>query len=258
MNQFVTPVSSSPVNVAPPVVTPAVVRKDVANIHFILDKSGSMRSICQQAIDGFNKYTASQRAHPGITRMTFVQFDDKREVIYENRNVREVPELCQTTYVPDGYTALNDAVGFVLSKNLPLASRDETNAVVILTDGAENASKEYTTAQAKALIAQAQAEGWEVLFLGANMRAEDVVNTYGIDASNVSAFAATAKGTSDAFSTLSASTSAYRGMKSMGNLEGRVNVGAAYAAAAASSEVLSAADLLNQIKGTATKDKPKG
>lgn len=225
MNQFVTPVAT-PATPAPQV------RKDIANLFFILDKSGSMSSMRQQAITGFNRYIASQRALPGVTRLTFVQFDDKREVVYESRNVKDVPELDLATYIPDGYTALNDAVGFVLSEHLATCSPDETNIIAILTDGAENASKEYNQEQIKQLLAAAEAKGWEVLFLGANMTKEAVVSSYGINASNVSAFAATQKGVDDAFSTLSASTTSYRGMKSAGNLEGKVDVEAVYTSTA--------------------------
>lgn len=225
MTQFVTPVPTS--STAQP-----QVRKDIANLFFILDKSGSMNTMRQQAITGFNSYIASQRALPGETRLTFVQFNDKREVVYTAQNVREVPELDTLSYVPNGYTALNDSVGFVLSENLATCSPDETNIIAILTDGAENASKEYSLEQVKDLLAQAEAKGWEILFLGANMSKAEVVSTYGISASNVSAFAATQKGVSDAFTSLGATTTAYRGMKSMGVAD-KVDVEAVYAATAA-------------------------
>lgn len=221
MTQFVTPV---------PATQQPQVRKDVANIFFILDKSGSMNRLRQQAITGFNSYIASQRALPGETRLTFVQFNENREVIYEAQNVKEVPELDGTTYIPDGYTALNDSVGFVLSKYLPKCSPDETNVVAILTDGQENASKEYSLAQVRGLLAEAEANGWEVLFLGANMSKDTVVGTYGINSSNVSTFDATAKGVSDAFTAMSASTTTYRGMKQMG-ITDKVDVQAVYNAA---------------------------
>lgn len=220
MTQFVTPVATS--------TTPAPqARKDIANLFFILDKSGSMQSLREEAISGFNSYIASQRALPGETRLTFVQFDDKREVIYEARDVKTVPELDLTTYRPDGYTALNDSVGFVLSEHLAICSPDETNIIAILTDGQENASKEYSQQQVNELLAQAEAKGWEVLFLGANMTKATIVDTYGINASNVSAFAATKKGVSDAFGTLSASTTSYRSLRSAGRTD-KVNVEAVY------------------------------
>lgn len=232
MNQFVTPVAT-PTTPAPQV------RKDIANLFFILDKSGSMNSLREQAISGFNSYIASQRALPGVTRLTFVQFDDKREVIYEARDVKTVPELDLTTYRPDGYTALNDSVGFVLSEHLATCSPDETNIIAILTDGQENASTEYSQQQVNELLAQAEAKGWEVLFLGANMTKAAIVHKYGINASNVSAFAATSKGVSDAFTTLSASTTSYRGMKSRG-IADKVDVEAVYNS--------TAADILNGLK----------
>ena len=238
MNQFVTPVTTQ-ATLAPQV------RKDIANIFFILDKSGSMGSLREQAISGFNSYIASQRQLSGITRLTFIQFNESRHVIYESQDVKTVSELDMRTYAPSGYTALNDSVGFVLSEHLTTCSPDETNIIAILTDGAENASTEYSLEQIKSLLAQAEAQGWEVLFLGANMSKATVVNTYGINASNVSAFAATQKGVSDAFSTLSASTTSYRGMKSAGNLTDKVDVEAVYVSA---SSGVQPADFLNGLK----------
>jgi hypothetical protein len=222
MNQFVAPVLT-PVSAT----LPAQVRKDVANIFFILDKSGSMHSMKEQAITGFNEYVKSQRELGGVTRITLVQFNHMRDVIYEARDVAAVPALDYDTYVPSGNTALNDSVGFVLSENLATCSPNETNIMAILTDGAENASKEYTQAAVKALIAQAEAKGWEILFLGANMSKAQVVSSYGISASNVSTFDATAKGARDAFTTLSATSSSYRSMRSMGVMD-KVDVEAVY------------------------------
>jgi hypothetical protein len=235
MDQFVAPVSTPT----------AKVRADIANIFFILDESGSMGYMKQQAITGFNKYIADQRALDGLTRLTFVKFSDQRKVVYEARDVMSVPELDGSTYKPDGYTALNDAVGWVLTNNLDKCSTDETNIIVILTDGDENSSKEYKLEQVRELLAQAEAKGWEILFLGANMTKQSVVSTYGINANNVSAFAATGKGLSDAMTTLSAGTTSYRGMKSRG-ISSKVDLESAYAATACAASMDSAtlADLI--------------
>lgn len=224
MNQFVAPVST-PVSATPPL----QVRKDVANIFFILDKSGSMHSMREQAVTGFNEFVKSQRELDGVTRVTLVQFNHNREVVYEARDISAVPDLSYNTYVPSGNTALRDSVGFVLSEHLATCSPDETNIVAILTDGAENSSTEYSLEAVKALLADAEAKGWEILFLGANMSKADVVNSYGINASNVSTFAATQKGVHDAFTTLSATAGSYRSMKSMGSME-KVDVEAVYKA----------------------------
>ena len=229
MDQFVAPIST-------PVTPEPKVRKDIANLYFLLDKSGSMWSMQAQAIDGFNKYIGAQRELEGLTRVTLVQFSSGREVSYSNLDVMQVPVLDQSTYQPSGGTALNDAVGHILSNHVETNSEDETNIIAILTDGFENASTEYKLEDVRALIARAEAKGWEVLFLGANMTKDTVVNTYGISASNVSAFDASAKGMSDAFTTLSATTSSYRGMKSRG-ISDKVDVEAVYAATATATGV---------------------
>lgn len=229
MDQFIAPVTGNPA----PSVAPPKVRKDIANIFFFLDKSGSMSWLQQQSIDGFNQYVSKQLEADGITKMTLVQFNHERNISYSSLDIKQVPMLDTTSYKPGGGTALYDAIGYVLSENLALCSPDETNMIAILTDGEERDSKEYSLNDVKALLAQAEAAGWEVLFLGANMTKQDVVKAYGISASNVSAFEGTQKGVSDAFSTLSASTTSYRGLKSAGMLNERVDVEAVYAATSA-------------------------
>lgn len=229
MTQFVTPIAQ-PTTPTPPVAV-GKPRKDIANIYFILDKSGSMSWMQDQAIAGFNKFISDQRELEGVTKVTLVQFNDKpARPLYEAQDIKSVQPLNRMTYVPDGGTALNDAVGFLLSEHLETSSPDETHIIAILTDGQENASKEYKLEDVRALFARAEAKNWEILFLGANMTKDSVVNTYGINASNVSAFEATHKGMNDAFTTLSASTSSYRGLKSAGNLNAKVDVEAVYAA----------------------------
>lgn len=233
MDQFVSPV---PGTNSPDTVAPAKVRKDVANIFFILDKSGSMEILREQVVSGYNSFMKDQREKGGQTRVTFIQFNESRHVIFEGADINSVPDLSYATFQPDGTTALNDAVGFVVTQHLNTCSDDETNIIAILTDGAENSSKEYTGAQVKELLARAQAKNWEVLFLGANMRADTVINNYGIAANNVAVFQANAKGAADAFSTLSASTTGYRGLKSAGLRDAKLDVQAVYTATAGASD----------------------
>lgn len=256
MDQFIAP------TLTPPAAEPKA-RKDIANIFFLLDKSGSMGSILEQAISGFNQYIESQRGL-GPTFVTLVQFDDVREVSYENLPLEQVEPLTTKTYVPRGSTALNDSIGYVLSEHLATCNPEHTNIMAIFTDGAENASREYKLADVKELIARAEGAGWEVLFLGANMKAETVVRSYGISASNVSAFEATAKGTADAFSTMSVGTTAYRGLKSAGMLGERVDMQGIYTSMSAEPQGAArwegdpAAVVDKVLKASKAKDVPKG
>lgn len=243
MDQFVAPTSTTP-TAAPQV------RADIANIFFLLDRSGSMSSIREQAISGFNQYINSQR-DLGQTYVTLIQFDDVREVNYASLPIEQVVPLTTETFVPRGSTALNDSVGFVLSEQLATSNPEHTNILAILTDGAENASKEYQLSSVKELIGRAEAAGWEILFLGANMKAETIINNYGISrASNVAAFQANASGTASAFSTMSAGTTAYRGLKSAGLSTEAVDMSSLYATSQA---VGSSAAMADVMKGEAQK-----
>lgn len=241
MDQFVTPTAT-------PTSAPQV-RADIANIYFLLDRSGSMSSIREQAISGFNQYINSQR-ELGQTFVTLIQFDDVREVNYSALPIEQVPSLTTETFVPRGSTALNDSIGFVLSEQLATANPEHTNILAIFTDGAENASQEYSYQAVQDLIARSEAAGWEVLFLGANMKAETIVRNYGISkASNVSAFQATAAGTAGAFNTMSAGTTAYRGLKSAGLSAEAVDMSQLYA----TSQAVGSANMADVMKGEAAK-----
>lgn len=241
MTQFITP---TPVQAAP--------RKDIANIFFLLDKSGSMGRMTSQTIEGYNRFIADQSEKPGTTRVTLIQFNTERHVIYESIDIKEVPLLSTSSYMTGGGTALNDSIGYVLSEKMATCSPDETNIIAILTDGQELDSREYSPEAINALIADAQFKGWEVLFLGANMSKQEISAKYAtLDASNVAVFDYSQKGVSDAFGALSATTTTYRGMKSMGNLSGRVDTQAVYAATAAAS-----ADPSVDISALFPKDQP--
>lgn len=245
MNQFVSPIPGTITPDAP--VTP--VRKDVANIFFILDKSGSMNTLREQVINGYNRFMSDQREKGGQTRVTFIQFNETRQVIFQGADINSVPQLTWNDFQPNGMTALNDSVGFVVTEHMHKCSEDETNIIAILTDGAENSSREYTSEQVKALLEEVQAKGWEVLFLGANMKADAVVRSYGISANNVAVFEGTTKGASDAFSTLSASATGYRGLKSAGLREAKLDVQAMYSATASASPSVEPPDVVSVFKG---------
>ena len=209
MTQFVTPPTST-------------------NIFFLLDRSGSMGSMATEAIGGVNAYIADQAKIPN-TKFTLVQFDHELLKTYDNALIENVTPLNIETYIPRGMTALNDAVGSVLSESIISCPKTDTNILVILTDGQENASKKYSLANVKGMISEAQSAGWEVLFLGSNMEKETIVGSYGVNATNVSTFGNSQAEMSRAFNTVSASSSIYRGMKSHGISGSKVDVDAVYA-----------------------------
>jgi uncharacterized protein with von Willebrand factor type A (vWA) domain len=181
---------------------------DPIEIVAIIDRSGSMESIRDDAIGGFNAFLEEQKQVDGAANLTLVLFDDKYEVPIDREDIQAVEPLTRETFVPRGMTAMNDAIGRTLAK---LESNMVKKAVIcILTDGAENASREYTADQIKTKIKEAEAKGYQVVFLAANIDAFAAGGSLGISGNNTIAFAASAKGVQDAYLSMSVATRAYR------------------------------------------------
>lgn len=144
----------------------------------LLDRSGSMQGIADDMRGGFDAYIDAERGQPGTTQVTLAQFDDSYEVVYRNAPIATVPPL---DLQPRGSTALLDAIGRFVTEvgaglaALPEAERPGEVTVLVLTDGHENASVEWTKDAVKQLISQQESVyGWDFVFLGANMDAVDV------------------------------------------------------------------------------------
>lgn len=159
---------------------------DLTHLYFLLDRSGSMQSIREDTVGGFDAFIAEQREQPGECRVTLAQFDDQYELVYADRPIREVPGL---VLQPRGTTALLDAIGRLVTDAgaglaaLPEAERPGTVIVGIMTDGHENASKEWTHPAIKELIQQqTQAYAWEFLYMGADQDAIEVGTALGVPA----------------------------------------------------------------------------
>ncbi|MCW1957476.1 MAG: VWA domain-containing protein [Mycobacterium sp.] len=144
----------------------------------LLDRSGSMDSIADDMRGGFDSFIAKERGQAGTTQVTLAQFDDRYDIVYSNLPIDMVPPL---TLEPRGMTALVDAIGrFVTEVGSGLAALPEDQrpgeiTVLVMTDGHENASTEWTAEAVRALIAQQETVyGWDFVFLGANMDAVEV------------------------------------------------------------------------------------
>jgi hypothetical protein len=152
-------------------------KKDLTQIIIVLDRSGSMSSIQQATISGFNEFIRNQRTLPGEATLLAVKFDDQYELLYEG-SLAGAPPLDETSFVPRGMTALQDAIGRTIDeagRKLAATSehqRPEKIVFMILTDGLENASKEYTHQRVAEMIQhQREKYSWEFIFLGANQDA---------------------------------------------------------------------------------------
>jgi hypothetical protein len=159
-------------------------RSELTHLYFLLDRSGSMQSIKSDIEGGFAAFVDEQRKGAGECRATLAQFDDVYEVVYADRPIADVPPL---DLQPRNMTALHDAMGRLISDAgakldaLPAAERPGTVIVAIMTDGLENASKEWTGASIKSLVSQqSNAYGWTFMYMGADQDAVEVGASLGI------------------------------------------------------------------------------
>jgi hypothetical protein len=149
----------------------------------LLDRSGSMESVADDMRGGFDSFIAKEAGQPGSTVVTLAQFDDRYEVVYADRPIGSVPALALQ---PRGMTALLDAIGRFITEvgaglaGLPESERPGAVSVLVMTDGHENASREWTVAAVRSLIEQQESVyGWDFVFLGANMDAVEVGTNLG-------------------------------------------------------------------------------
>ena len=171
--------------------------KDVTEIICIIDRSGSMESIRSDAIGGFNRFLADQQQPEDPARFTMVLFDDQYEVVHNGIDIRTVPLLTNNTFVPRGVTALLDAVGKTLNTvsarlaEFPADNRPEKVIVAILTDGHENASREFSLPVIRQMISHYSTDlKWDFIYLAATQDAFSEAGKMGISADNTMQFAA--------------------------------------------------------------------
>ncbi len=170
-------------------------QQHLTEIAFILDRSGSMQTMVEPAISGFNRLLREQQQAPGSARFTLVLFDDQYEVPFQSVPIAEVVELDTTTFVPRGSTALLDAIGRTIDElgkklqHTPEADRPQQVIVAILTDGEENASNRYSWQDiARRIRHQTEKYQWQFLFLGANQDAIATAGRMSIQAANTANF----------------------------------------------------------------------
>ena len=164
----------------------------------ILDKSGSMHGLEADTIGGFNAMIEKEKKLGIDVRVTTVLFNDRIDRLYEHREIRSVRPLTERTYETGGTTALLDAVGDTIlhMEQSGAADRQGTKViVVIITDGMENASTEFTKAKVKELISDKQEKaGWDFIYLGANIDAAEAADAIGVRKANAVTYKNTASG----------------------------------------------------------------
>ena len=192
-------------------------KEGYTDIGIVLDRSGSMESVKSDTIGGFNTFLADQKQAPGDATITLAQFDNVYEVVYSAIPVKEAKPLDNSTFVPRGATALLDAIGRTIHdmgkrlEAIPEGQRPEKVVFVILTDGFENASREFSAEKINELIThQRDVYKWEFVFLGANQDAIATASKLGVSLPNSLTYAANAAGTQQAFTSVSRNVVSYR------------------------------------------------
>lgn len=164
-------------------------RKDLTELVFIIDRSGSMSGLESDTIGGFNSMIRKQKQAEGEALISTVLFDNVSEVLHDRVSVKEIQPMTEHDYTVRGTTALLDAIGGAIHHigNVHKYARQEDvpeyTMFVITTDGMENASRYYSSDKVKKMIERQKVKyGWEFLFLGANIDAVETASHFGIGA----------------------------------------------------------------------------
>jgi len=186
-------------------------KKDFTQLVFILDMSGSMSSLTADTIGGFNTLIREQKEAKGNAIVTTVLFNDEYRMIHDGVDINEVAEMTYKDYRPISTTALLDAVGNTINHvggKLAEMNEDERPdkvMVTIVTDGYENASKEFSQPKVKEMIEHQRSKyNWIFSFIGANMDAVHVAQKYGVDPRFSRTYTATSAGTRSVYTAMSA------------------------------------------------------
>jgi len=194
-------------------------KTDYTHIMVILDRSGSMASIRDDTVGGFNTFVKDQKAEPGTATLTFVQFDSLEpfEVVHRFKALQEFPDLGYDDYSPRGSTPLLDALGMGINQleadivGLKEEDRPSRVVVAIVTDGQENASLEFKKDQIETMIkAKTEKDAWEFAFLSADLAAIKDAGDLGILSAKQLYYKKMGGGSKVAWNALSAEVAHYR------------------------------------------------
>ncbi len=158
-------------------------KNKVTEIVFVIDRSGSMSGLESDTIGGFNGTLKKQKAEKGEAYVTTVLFDNQYELLHDHISIDKVELMDDSQYYTRGTTALLDAVGLTIKKieNIAKHQKDCNVIMIIITDGYENASKEYSAKKVKQMVSDKREAGWEFIFLGANIDAVETAASLGVD-----------------------------------------------------------------------------
>ncbi len=197
-------------------------KKNLTELVFILDRSGSMAGLEKDTIGGFNSMIQKQRGEEGECYISTILFDNHSDVIHDRVPLDRVPQMTEKEYYVRGCTALLDAVGSAIHhignvhKYAREEDRPEKTLFIITTDGMENASRTYTYDKVKDMITrQKEKYGWEFLFLGANIDAAKEAGRFGIAPERATNYHADTQGTEVIYESLSCAIGNFRSAPKM-------------------------------------------
>ena len=199
-------------------------KKNLTELVFILDRSGSMAGLEDDTIGGFNAMIQKQKGEPGEAVVSTVLFDNDTEVIHDRVDIQKVEPMTRKAYYVRGCTALLDAVGGAIHhignvhKYAREEDRPEKTLFVITTDGMENASRKYSYDRLKAMIRRQQEKyGWEFIFLGANIDAAKEAARFGISEDRAVNYHADHEGTAVIYEAVGEAVCSIRACRPMTN-----------------------------------------
>lgn len=191
--------------------------KNLTELVFILDKSGSMSGLESDTIGGFNSMIEKQKKEEGEALITTVLFDHEYEVLHDRFNIKYIKPITEKEYYVGGTTALLDAIGRTINRIVKAISDSDENErpgkimFVIITDGMENASREYTYNNIKKMVEHQKTKYcWEFIFLGANIDAIATASRFGINEDRAVNFCADNEGTKLNYKAVSFAVSEFR------------------------------------------------
>ena len=197
-------------------------KKNLTELVFILDRSGSMAGLEGDTIGGFNAMIEKQKKEPGEAFVSTILFDNVSEVLHDRISLDAIPKMTDRDYTVRGCTALIDAIGGAIKHigNIHKYARPEDvpehTMFIITTDGMENASRRFSSDEVKKMIERQKAEfGWEFLFIGANIDAVQTAAQFGIGHDRAVNYHADSQGTQVLYETLCAPISAMRSNKAI-------------------------------------------
>ena len=192
------------------------VENNITELVFILDRSGSMGGLEEDTIGGFNSMIEKQKKEKGECLVSTILFDHEVSTLHDRVPLADIEPMTERDYYVRGCTALIDAIGMTV-KHIEEVHRyirkedvPARTMFVITTDGLENASKEFTAEKVKKMIEQKKKQGWEFLFIGANIDAVGTAQDFGIDADRAVNYHADKKGTAVLYDCVSCAVSAAR------------------------------------------------